>query len=123
MEIVPDYMRIPMAGVVLFSGWYLARGGMKAVFGTKRAEPLVIKDGVFKIVRHPIYTGALLFYLGSSIITMSIASAVFWILIIVFYILIARYEERILTKEFGEDYLSYKKEAGMLFPRLVCHKK
>ena len=119
IEIVPDYIRIPLAVVVLISGWYLARKGMKAVFGTERSEPGVINTGVFNIVRHPIYTGALLFYLGAIVITMSIASAAFWILVIIFYIIIARYEERILTEEFGDDYLNYKKKVGRLFPRIT----
>ncbi len=64
-DTVPDYIRIPAAGLVLFCAWYLARGGMKAVFGTEREKPEVIRTGVFRIVRHPIYTGALLFYLGA----------------------------------------------------------
>ena len=118
-EEVPDYLRIAVAGIVLISGWYLARNGMKSVFGTERSEPKVISAGAFSIVRHPIYTGAILFYLGAAIITMSIVSAAFWILIIIFYIFIARYEERILTEEFGEDYLKYKRKTGRLFPKLT----
>lgn len=94
LEIVPDYVRIPLAGVVLISGWHLARGGMKEIFGTERSTPGVIRTGVFGIVRHPIYTGAILFYLGAILITLSIASAAFWIVVIVFYILIAGYEEK-----------------------------
>jgi protein-S-isoprenylcysteine O-methyltransferase Ste14 len=80
-----------------------------------------------KHTEHPHLTGEhrlgdmgqlILFYLGASLITLSLASFLFWLVIITFYILIARYEERILTKEFGEDYLNYKKKTGMLFPKL-----
>jgi protein-S-isoprenylcysteine O-methyltransferase Ste14 len=117
-EIVPDYIRMPLAGIVLVLAWLLARGGMRLVFGTKRDNPEVIRDGVFRIIRHPIYTGALLFYLGASLITLSLASAGFWVVILIFYILIARYEERILTQEFGDAYTDYKAKTGMLFPKL-----
>ena len=117
-DVIPDYLRISLAGIVLIAGWYLARGGMKAVFGTERSTPGVIRTGVFGIVRHPIYTGAILFYLGATLITMSIASAAFWILVIVYYILIAGYEEKILTDAFGEDYISYMNDVGMLFPKV-----
>ncbi|MCK4879029.1 MAG: isoprenylcysteine carboxylmethyltransferase family protein [Bacteroidales bacterium] len=120
-EVVPDYIRVIVAGLVLLAGWYLARGGMKAVFGTVREKPEVINTGVFRIVRHPIYLGAILFYLGATLITMSIASAALWLLIIGFYIGISRYEERILTEAFGNDYLEYKKKTGMLFPKLRSH--
>ena len=118
-ELVPNYIRVPLAGLVLIAGWYLARGGMKAVFGTVREKAGVISTGVFRIVRHPIYLGAILFYLGASLITVSIASAAFCLLIIGFYIIISRYEEGILIEAFGNDYLEYKKKTGMLFPKLL----
>ena len=115
---IPTFIRVPLAAIILITGWILARGGMKAVFGTPREKPEVIDTGVFRVIRHPIYTGALLFYLGAICTTISIVSAIFWLGILVFYILIARYEEKILTEEFGETYRRYKKQTGMLFPRL-----
>jgi protein-S-isoprenylcysteine O-methyltransferase Ste14 len=121
VEVVSNYIRVPLAGLVLIGGWYMARGGMKAVFGTTREKPEVISTGVFGIVRHPIYTGAILFYLGATVITMSIASAAFVLIIIGFYIAIGKYEERILAEEFGNDYLEYKKKTGMLFPKFLSH--
>jgi len=116
-EKVPYFIRILLAGLVLIAGWYLARGGMKAVFGTAREKPEVISKGVFRIVRHPIYTGAILFYLGALLSTFSLASTALWLLIIGFYIYISRYEESILSEAFGEEYLKYKKNTGMLFPK------
>ena len=120
---IPDWIRIGLAGLVLITAWILARSGMRAVFGTSRETPGVIREGAFKFVRHPIYTGALLFYLGATLITLSIAAALFWLVILVFYILIARYEEKILTEEFGEDYSNYKSQVGMLFPKPGSGKK
>jgi protein-S-isoprenylcysteine O-methyltransferase Ste14 len=116
-EKVPNFIRVSLAVLVLIAGWYLARGGMKVVFGTAREKPEVISTGVFRIVRHPIYTGALLFYLSAILSTLSLASAALWLLIIGFYIYIARYEEHILSEAFGEDYLEYKEKTGMLFPK------
>jgi protein-S-isoprenylcysteine O-methyltransferase Ste14 len=31
----------------------------------------------------------------------------------------ARKEERLLAEEFGEEYLSYQRETGMFFPKIV----
>jgi len=117
LEGVHDYIRLAVAVPVLIAGWILARKGMKAVFGTARESPEVISTGVFRLVRHPIYTGAILFYLGAIVMTLSLASAAFWLVIIGFYIHISRYEESILTEAFGSDYLEYKKKTGMLFPK------
>ena len=115
---ISEYIRISVSAVIIIAGWYLARKGLRKVFGTVRNSPGLIRTGVFGIVRHPVYLGAILFYLGAIIMTLSLASAIFWIIIILFYTLIARYEERILTITFGDDYIQYKKEVGMLFPKL-----
>jgi protein-S-isoprenylcysteine O-methyltransferase Ste14 len=118
LQRVPDILRIILALPVLVAGWILARRGLKAIFGTPREQPELIQTGVFRIVRHPIYTGAILFYLAAVLYTMSLASAAFWLLIIALYYLISKYEERLLTEAFGDDYLNYKKKTGMLFPKL-----
>ena len=117
-EFVPNYIRLVLGGPVLLAGWFLARRGAKEVFGTPRDKPGVINTGVFRLVRHPIYTGALLLYLGLILITLSLASAALWPIILLFYYLICRYEEGLLFEEFGNDYLEYKKKTGMLFPKL-----
>ncbi len=117
MVVVPDYIRIPLASLAIIPGWYLTRNGIKTIFGVKRAVPEMVTEGVFGIVRHPIYAGAILFYLGVSFTTLSIASTGFCMLVILFYIVISRYEEKILTEQFGGDYLNYKNKVGMLFPR------
>ena len=116
---VPNYVRLALGAPVLLAGWFLARRGMKEVFGTSREKPGVISTGVFRLVRHPIYTGALLLYLGLILITLSLASAAMWPIILLFYYLICRYEERLLTEEFGNDYLEYKSKTGMLFPKFT----
>jgi protein-S-isoprenylcysteine O-methyltransferase Ste14 len=118
-EIISNPIRLSVAGLVLIPGWLLARGGMKAVFGTVRSQPELIQTGVFRIVRHPIYLGALLFYLAAIVSTLSIASAGFWIIILLFYGYISKYEERILIEEFGDEYLKYRKRVGMLFPKII----
>jgi protein-S-isoprenylcysteine O-methyltransferase Ste14 len=52
---------------------------------------------------------------------MSMASGAFLLVIIGFYIMIGKFEERILTEAFGNDYLEYKKKTGMLFPKLFSN--
>ena len=69
---IPDFIRISLASIVLILAWILARSGMKAVFGTEREKPELINSGVFSVIRHPIYTGAILFYLGAILITFSL---------------------------------------------------
>lgn len=118
IEYIALWIRIVVAAFILISSGIVAKKGMDIVFGEKRDKPQVIRKGVFKIIRHPIYLGAILLYLGLIILTLSLASLLVWILIIVFYIFISKYEEKLLIKEFGDDYKQYMNDVPMLIPRL-----
>jgi len=110
-------IRIPLGiGILMVAGW-LARSGHRVVFGEVRQEPRVIREGVFSIVRHPIYLGAILFYLGLLVFSLSITAALIWLIIIRFYIFLCRYEEKLLTAKFGDEYTNYMREVPMLLPR------
>ena len=116
INIIPWYIRYPLAIAVMVFAGYLARSGLRTVFGEVKPEPQVYSTGVFSIVRHPIYLGSILTYLGFIFFTLSLASFLFWILIIIFYFYISRYEERLLLKHFGDQYREYQSRVPMLFP-------
>ncbi len=115
-QYVPNYIRVPIALIVLVISGLLAWTGLKIVFRETRDEPQVITTGVFSIVRHPIYLGSILLYLGFILLSLSLLSFLVWILIIVFYYMISRYEEKLLIQRFGSAYEEYKKKVPMLFP-------
>lgn len=115
---IPLFVKIPLSIIILFSAGYLAKNGLGIVFGEIREEPGVIRKGVFDIVRHPIYLGAILLYLGLLTLTFSIVAAVIWLFIIAFYWFIARHEEKLLVKKFGNEYKKYMREIPMLIPRM-----
>ena len=115
---VPVAIRLILTILIFIVGAYLAKQGLGIVFGEVREEPVVIRHGVFGIVRHPIYLGAILFYLSCLTAFFSIAAAVVWIFIILFYLYLCKHEEKLLTQKFGSDYEQYKLETPMLIPRL-----
>ncbi|MGB5872416.1 MAG: isoprenylcysteine carboxylmethyltransferase family protein [Bacteroidota bacterium] len=112
------YIRIPLAVLILVFSAYLARSGLGIVFGEKREKPEVIRKGVFNIVRHPIYLSALLFYVALLVASFSLLAFAVWIVTVLFYIYISRYEEKLLKERFGKDYEEYMKEVPMLFPKI-----
>lgn len=119
---VPMYVRVPVAIVFLFLSGYLAKTGLDTVFD-KTATPGVISKGVFGVVRHPIYLGSILFYFVLLAISLSLAAVVVWIVIIVFYHIIARYEEKLLLKKFGAEYEQYMETVPMWLPLLGRRKQ
>lgn len=115
-QYISNYIRVPIALIVLVISGLLAWTGLKIIFGETREEPQVITTGVFSIVRHPIDLSLILLYLGFILLSLSLLSVLVWILIIVFYYMISRYEEKLLIQRFGSAYEEYKKKVPMLLP-------
>ena len=113
---IPLYIQLPVSIIILISSGYLARAGLHIVFIEVRDEPTVIRKGVFSIVRHPIYLGAILLYLGLIILTFSLFSTIVWIIIIAFYYFLSRHEEKLLLEKFGKEYEQYMEDVPMLIP-------
>ena len=115
-EVIPNAIRTSLGIVILIVAGLFAFKGLRKVFKEVRQTPHVITSGVFSIVRHPIYLGSILTYLGMICFSMSLASAALWVGIIVFYRYICRYEEKLLIGRFGDEYRDYMKKVPMLFP-------
>jgi protein-S-isoprenylcysteine O-methyltransferase Ste14 len=94
--------------------------GLRQLFEKEESGALVV-HGLYKTVRHPLYTFSLLFlWLTPSVsqnsLTVYIGST--------FYILIGAYfEERKLLREFGAAYARYQKSTPMLIPVKAFWKK
>jgi protein-S-isoprenylcysteine O-methyltransferase Ste14 len=116
LDTIPNLVRMIIGFPILIISGIFAKYGLGIIFGEVRDKPEIIEKSVFKIVRHPIYLSSILLYLGLTILTCSIASAILWIIIVIFYYSISKYEEILLLKEFGTDYKSYMERVPMLFP-------
>jgi protein-S-isoprenylcysteine O-methyltransferase Ste14 len=78
----------------------------------------LIRSGPYAFVRHPIYTGMLLGAIGATFVTGEWRGIVAVILLLAAHSRKAMREEALLTKEFGDEYTSYRQHTGFLFPRL-----
>jgi protein-S-isoprenylcysteine O-methyltransferase Ste14 len=115
--IVPWFVRVPLGVVLLVLSGYLARRGLDLVFKEERETPRVIREGVFGIVRHPVYLSEIVLYLGLLLLSTSLIAAGVWIVAIGFLHFISRHEETLLLARFGEDYERYMREVPMWVPR------
>jgi protein-S-isoprenylcysteine O-methyltransferase Ste14 len=110
------YFRIVAGIIIIALACYFIGSGLKTVFGEVRNPPQIITNGVFSIVRHPVYLGSILAILGLIIMTLSLLSLVIWFITVIFYYYISRYEENLLIARFGKEYEDYMKKVPMLFP-------
>jgi protein-S-isoprenylcysteine O-methyltransferase Ste14 len=120
---IPPAVQISLGIIFLIISAYLAGTGMKIIFGEVREVPCVIRKGVFGIIRHPMYMGEILLYLGLLFFSTSLAAIGVWIIIIAFLHYISRYEEKLLLTRFGDEYRQYMKDVPMYIPRLRRRKR
>jgi protein-S-isoprenylcysteine O-methyltransferase Ste14 len=86
---------------------------------TIRKDHRVKSDGIYRLVRHPSYTGMLLTFIGFGMSLNNWASLII-IIIPVTWATIYRIkiEEKVLLEQFGKEYEEYMKKTTRLIPRI-----
>lgn len=87
------------------------------------AEHTLVRNGMYKIVRHPLYASIMLMFYGACLIYRSYLCFLLVSLIFIpFMYYRAKQEEALLTQIFNE-YSNYRKTTGMFFPKIIKRKK
>lgn len=76
----------------------------------------LVNVGVYKYIRHPMYSSILFLCLGSLLKNVSVITIVLIVIIILFLILTAKVEEKENINFFGKSYLEYIKKTKMFVP-------
>jgi protein-S-isoprenylcysteine O-methyltransferase Ste14 len=82
----------------------------------------LIKTGAYAAVRHPQFTGIIIVTIGLTVMALTSADGNqpqivgLWLIQILGYIGLARYEETHLLKRFGESFRQYKRDVPFIFP-------
>jgi len=118
-QYIPLAVKLPVGILLLILSGYIARTGLSIVFGKDTQVNGVIRKGVFRFVRHPIYLSEIILYFGLLIMNLSLAATGVWIAGIIFLHYVSRHEERLLLEKYGKEYEEYMKEVPMWFPRLI----
>jgi len=84
-------------------------------YGLKTPEKL-IKQGIYKHVRHPIYLAMLLYTAGIPLIFSSIYGFMLTLGFIPLVLYRIRIEEKMLIEKFGDEYREYMKTTKKLIP-------
>ena len=114
---VPLPVRLLVLVLALAAATLLVRSGHTVVDHGHESEG-VVSSGAFRYVRHPLYLGSVLFYLGLALSTASLAALALTSVIFAFYDHIATYEERWLEERHGEAYRAYRSRTGKWWPRV-----
>jgi protein-S-isoprenylcysteine O-methyltransferase Ste14 len=85
---------------------------------TLKQNHSLTRDGPYRLVRHPIYTGILIAILGSAIAEGEWRGVLALVLTTGAFLRKIAIEERFLTAQFGEAYARYRTEVPALVPWL-----
>ncbi len=100
-------------GLAVWARVYIGRNwGMPM---SRKEDPELVTTGPYRTIRHPIYTGILLGFIGTTV-----AVSLYWLIAVVviggYFIYSAFVEERNMTKLFPSAYPEYKHSTKMLVP-------
>ena len=109
-------MRLILGGSVAAFGGWLALYGIHLVFSEYTEEPRMITDHMFSKVRHPVYLGALIVYVGILIFTLSPIGLLAFLGVFILYDWLAHDEEIRMNDVFGDHYEEYKQKTGRWLP-------
>jgi protein-S-isoprenylcysteine O-methyltransferase Ste14 len=119
-QFFPDFILgiITALGVSLFAFAVFQLGFNLSPFPRPKSSLKIIKTGVFKYIRHPIYTGLFISLLAYALYSHSSSKIIITILLLIWFYFKSAYEEKLLIQKFP-DYMAYKKKTGRFFPRLL----
>jgi len=76
----------------------------------------LITHGIYRLTRHPIYLGNIMFFIGVPLFASSLYGLLTMSALIPVFLNRIRIEERLLTEEFGDAYRTYKEATSKLIP-------
>ena len=82
--------------------------------GASAADPRFRTPLLYKLVRHPLYSGFLIAFWATP--AMTVGHVVLAAGMSLYIVIAIRYEERDLVDVFGDDYVGYRRTTGMLVP-------
>ncbi len=120
-----DQIRFPtnpytyLIGIILtFIGFYFMIAGVSKIYGKLLYDKPIelVTDGVYGIVRHPIYFGDSIWPVGLSIIFGAFCSLLLTPIWIIAYLYTIEKEEEFLIKIYRDEYLKYRKKVKKFIP-------
>jgi len=103
--------------VLVFFGIGIFFKGWRQVHRARQTNALVT-DGLYRLVRHPQYTGLFIALFGEGVVHWpTLFSVALFPVIVLAYYMLAKKEEKQVLAEFGDAYRAYQQRVPMFIPR------
>jgi protein-S-isoprenylcysteine O-methyltransferase Ste14 len=108
---------VTLAGVGMAIWARLTLGSNWSSAVTLKNDHVLIRNGLYRWIRHPIYTGILLGMIGSAMIRGHLRGWIGLVVVLAAFYFKARREERFLREEFGAGFDEHSQRTGMFLPK------
>ena len=123
-RIIPQNDAVTIIGLLLTAGGLVFAVWARIALGANWSGTVTIKSGhnlirrgPYRWIRHPIYTGILLSFLGTILLQGEVRAFVGFAFVLLALYRKAKREEKFLSEEFGEGFAEHAKQTGMFLPR------
>jgi protein-S-isoprenylcysteine O-methyltransferase Ste14 len=123
LEYVSEYNLIRYIGLAVYLIFSWVQIWAFKTLGENYSQDILIKKdhqlvtkGPFRIIRHPQYMSQMLLDLGGAAAVLSFIVAPIAVIQILFILLRASVEDKLMAKHFGNEFSSYKKKSGFVLP-------
>jgi protein-S-isoprenylcysteine O-methyltransferase Ste14 len=123
---VPAWPTIGEIGVALtvvgiafaiWARWHLGENWSATV--TLKEGHELISSGPYRHIRHPIYTGMLVAFVGTALALGEYRALISVCIVLFAFYIKAKKEELFLTQEFGEKFRDHSRRTGMFLPKFT----
>ncbi|MFH1115963.1 MAG: methyltransferase [Pseudomonadota bacterium] len=108
---------VGLLGLAIALMSYRALGRNFRVYAAPRRSGTLVTSGIYSLIRHPMYTGVIMMFLGYLLFFGSMFSVPLWLTFTLLYLIKSVKEERILADRFPE-YDQYRKQTWKFVPYL-----
>jgi protein-S-isoprenylcysteine O-methyltransferase Ste14 len=110
---------LTVAGIAfaIWARWHLGENWSATV--TLKQDHELISSGPYRYIRHPIYTGMLLAFVGTALALGEYRALISVCIVLFAFYIKAKKEELFLTQEFGEKFREHSRRTGMFLPKLT----
>lgn len=102
-----------VGALLVIQGW---RSIYKNYWSKGQGQGKLVTNGIYAHIRHPQYAGFMLITLGLLVHWVTIPLLIMWPILMLMYYCLAKKEEKDMEKEFGKQYIAYKKQSSMFLP-------
>ena len=88
------------------------------LFKDNEPSDTLLMEGILLHVRNPMYLGILFFYISILFLSISVVGIIFFTLAFLIYNKMVNYEENILEKKFGKEYIEYQMNVPKWIPSI-----